>query len=83
MVRNLAKRLGQLALLTVALFGAVLVPLFLRGMYYVQPNADNWRLLPYIVPAASYEQQTFTASNGLTDSRSGICLDQLQGRAGA
>ena len=60
MVRNLAKRLGQLALLTVALFGAVLVPLFLRGMYYVQPNADNWRLLPYIVPAASYEQHIYS-----------------------
>ena len=60
MVRNLAKRLGQLALLTVALFGAVLVPLFLRGMYYVQPNADNWRLLPYIVPAASYEKHIYS-----------------------
>ena len=55
MATSIGKRLGQLALLTVALFGAVLVPLFLRGMYYVQPNADNWRLLPYVVPAARYE----------------------------
>ena len=61
MVRNLAKRLGQLALLTVVLFGAVLALLFLRGMYYVQPTADNWRLLPYIVPAASYEQHIYSA----------------------
>ena len=32
MVRNLAKRLGQLALLTVALFGAVLALLFLQSI---------------------------------------------------
>ncbi len=55
MVRNVAKRLGQLALLTFVLCGATFGALFLRGMYYVRPTADNWRLLPYIVPAASYE----------------------------
>ena len=61
MVRNVAKRLGQLALLTFVLCGATFGALFLRGMYYVRPTADNWRLLPYIVPAASYEQCIYSA----------------------
>lgn len=56
MVRSIGKRLGQLALITAVLYGITWSALLLRGMYYVQPNADNWRLLPYIVPAASYEQ---------------------------
>ncbi len=56
MVRSIGKRLGQLALITFVLYGVTLGPLFLRGMQYVHLNADNWRLLPYIVPAARYEQ---------------------------
>ena len=56
MVRSIGKRLGQLALITAVLYGITWSALLLRGLYYVQPNADNWRLLPYIAPAASYEQ---------------------------
>lgn len=61
MVRSIGKRLGQLALITAVLYGITWGVLFLRGMYYVRPNADNWRLLPYIVPAASYEQCIYSA----------------------
>lgn len=61
MVRSIGKRLGQLALITAVLYGITWGALFLRGMYYVRPNADNWRLLPYIVPAASYEQCIYSA----------------------
>ena len=61
MVRGIGKRLGQLALITFVLYGVTFGALLLRGMYYVRPNADNWRLLPYIVPAASYEQCVYSA----------------------
>ena len=60
MVRSIGKRLGQLAVIAFVLYGMMFGALFLRGVYYVQPNADNWRLLPYIVPAAHYEQRIFT-----------------------
>lgn len=56
MVRSIGKRLGQLTLIAFVLYGVTFGALLLRGMQYVHPNADNWRLLPYIVPAASYEQ---------------------------
>lgn len=56
MIRSIGKRLGQLALIAFVLYGVTFGALLLRGMQYVHPNADNWRLLPYIVPAASYEQ---------------------------
>ena len=60
MKKDICRRIARLALIVFALCGAVFGALFLRGVYYVQPNADNWRLLPYIVPAAHYEQWIFT-----------------------
>ena len=60
MKKDICGRIARLALIVFALCGAVFGALFLRGVYYVQPNADNWRLLPYIVPAAHYEQRIFT-----------------------
>lgn len=59
MWKTILGRLARLALLTVVLCGVTFGALFLRGLYYVHPNADNWRLLPYIVPAASYEQRVY------------------------
>ena len=56
MKKDVCGRIARLALIAFVLYGATFGALFLRGMYYVQPTADNWRLLPYIVPAASYEQ---------------------------
>lgn len=56
MKKDVCGRIAQLALIAFVLYGATSGALFLRGLYYVQPNADNWRMLPYIVPAASYEQ---------------------------
>ena len=61
MVRSIGKRLGQLALIAFVLYGVTFGVLLLRGMQYVHLNADNWRLLPYIVPAASYEQCIYSA----------------------
>lgn len=61
MVRSIGKRLGQLAVIAFVLYGMMFGALFLRGVYYVRPTADNWRLLPYIVPAASYEQCIYSA----------------------
>lgn len=62
MVRSIGKRLEKLALIAFVLYGATFGALFLRGLYYVHPNADNWRLLPYIVPAARYEQRIHSAA---------------------
>ena len=60
MKKDICGRIARLALIAFVLCGAAFGALFLRGVYYVQPNADNWRLLPYIVPAAHYEQRIFT-----------------------
>ena len=60
MKKDICGRIARLALIAFVLCGAALGALFLRGVYHVQPNADNWRLLPYIVPAAHYEQRIFT-----------------------
>lgn len=61
MKKDVCGRIARLALIAFALYGITFGALFLRGMYYVQPNADNWRLLPYIVPAARYEQCIYSA----------------------
>ena len=61
MKKDVCGRIARLALVAFALYGITFGALFLRGMYYVQPNADNWRLLPYIVPAARYEQCIYSA----------------------
>ncbi len=60
MKKDIGGRIARLALIAFVLCGAAFGALFLRGVYYVQLNADNWRLLPYIVPAAHYEQRLFT-----------------------
>ena len=62
MKKDVCGRIARLALIAFALYGITFGALFLRGMYYVQPNADNWRLLPYIVPAARYEQRIHSAA---------------------
>ena len=62
MKKDVCGRIARLALIAFALYGITFGALFLRGMYYVQPNADNWRLLPYIVPAARYEQCIYSAA---------------------
>ena len=59
MKKDICGRIARLALIAFVLCGAALGALFLRGVYHVQPNADNWRLLPYIVPAARYEQRVY------------------------
>lgn len=61
MKKDICGRIARLALVVFVLYGITFGALFLRGMYYVQPNADNWRLLPYIVPAARYEQCIYSA----------------------
>lgn len=61
MKKDVCGRIARLALVAFALYGITFGALFLRGMYYVRPNADNWRLLPYIVPAARYEQCIYSA----------------------
>ena len=61
MKKDVCGRIARLALVAFALYGITFGALFLRGLYYVRPNADNWRLLPYIVPAARYEQCIYSA----------------------
>ena len=61
MKKDVCGRIARLALIAFALYGITFGALFLRGLYYVRPNADNWRLLPYIVPAARYEQCIYSA----------------------
>ena len=61
MKKDICGRIARLALIAFALYGITFGALFLRGVYYVRPTADNWRLLPYIVPAASYEQCIYSA----------------------
>lgn len=61
MKKDVCGRIARLALIAFVLYGITFGALFLRGMYYVRPNADNWRLLPYIVPAARYEQCIYSA----------------------
>lgn len=62
MKKDICGRIARLALVVFVLYGITFGALFLQGMYYVQPNADNWRLLPYIVPAARYEQRIHSAA---------------------
>ncbi|MGI6181988.1 MAG: hypothetical protein ACOYIE_07920 [Agathobaculum sp.] len=50
------KRILGIVLSTALCFGAALGGLGLHGALYVRPDADNWRLLPWVVPAARYEQ---------------------------
>lgn len=61
MKKDVCGRIARLALVAFVLYGITFGALFLRGMYYVRPNADNWWLLPYIVPAARYEQCIYSA----------------------
>lgn len=61
MKKDVCGRIARLALVAFALYGITFGALFLRGLYYVRPNADNWRLLLYIVPAARYEQCIYSA----------------------
>lgn len=62
MKKDVCGRIARLALVAFVLYGITFGALFLRGIYYVRPNADNWRLLPYIVPAARYEQCIYSAA---------------------
>lgn len=84
MGKTILGRLARLALLTFVLCGATFDALFLRGMYYVNPNAENWRLLPYIVPAASYEQRVYiiTTPDGTSLQTIDVSIDckDAQGR---
>ena len=61
MKKDVCGRIARLALVAFVLYGITFGALFLRGLYYVRPDADNWRLLPYIVPAARYEQCIYSA----------------------
>lgn len=58
MKRDLLKRVGMLAASTVICYGGIFGALSLRGLQYVRPIAETWRVLPYVQPAARIEQET-------------------------
>lgn len=58
MKRGIFRRLCGLLLAAAAVYGLTFGALALRGLRYVAPDAESWLLLPYIVPAARYEQET-------------------------
>ena len=58
MKQGIFRRLCGLLLAAVAVYGLTFGALALRGLRYVAPDTESWRMLPYIVPAARYEEET-------------------------
>lgn len=64
-MKDIFKRAGMLLASTAVCYGAVLGGLSLRGLRYVRPTAETWRVLPYVQPAVRIEQETeYHAKNG-------------------
>lgn len=58
MNKNICKRVGMLLASTAICYGGIFGGFSLRGLQYVRPTAETWRVLPYVQSAARIEQET-------------------------